>query len=127
VLDDGSHVMQHIVTTFGFLYPRTANDGVYLVEDLHTAYWDEYGGGVKREGSFIELCKELIDELNADWSRGVLPPTEFTRSTLSMHFYDSMAIFERGRHLPKSAPQIPPESSGIVRSFLHEAKSKLVS
>jgi hypothetical protein len=57
-----------------------------MVEDLHTAYWDEYGGGVGREGSFIELCKRLIDELNADWSRDALPPTEFTRSTLSMHF-----------------------------------------
>ena len=49
----------------------------------------------------MELCKQLIDELNADWSRGELPPTEFTRSTLSMHFYDSIVAFERGRHLEK--------------------------
>ena len=97
VLDDGSHRMSDVVATFKFLYPRTASDGVYIVEDLHTAYWDEFGGGVKREGTFIELSKTLIDELNADWSRGELAPTEFTRSTLSMHFYDSMAVFERGR------------------------------
>jgi len=101
VLDDGSHRMSDVVETFRYLYPRTAADGVYLVEDLHTAYWDEYGGGVGREGSFIELSKQLIDELNADWTRDKLPPTEFTRSTLSMHFYDSMVAFERGRHLPK--------------------------
>ena len=98
VLDDGSHQMAHVVETFRFLYPRTARDGVYMVEDLHTAYWDEYGGGLGREGSFIELCKRLIDELNADWTRGQLPPTDFTRSTLSMHFYDSIAVFERGTH-----------------------------
>ena len=101
VLDDGSHRMIDVVTTFKYLYQRTAPDGVYMVEDLHTAYWDEYGGGVGREGSFIELCKNLIDELNADWSREQLPPTDFTRSTLSMHFYDSIVAFERGRHLPK--------------------------
>ena len=106
VLDDGSHIMSDVVTTFQYLYPRTAADGVYAVEDLHTAYWDDYGGGLRREGTFIELCKHLIDELNADWSRNALPPTEFTRSTLAMHFYDSMAFFERGRHLEKSAPQI---------------------
>jgi hypothetical protein len=34
--------------------------------------------------------KNLIDELNADHSRGALPATEFTRTTLSMHFYDSI-------------------------------------
>jgi hypothetical protein len=101
VLDDGSHRMSDVVETFRYLYQRTAPDGVYMVEDLHTAYWDEYGGGVGREGSFIELCKGLIDELNADWSREALPPTEFTRSTLSMHFYDSIVAFERGRHLAK--------------------------
>ncbi len=101
VLDDGSHRMSDLVDTFRFLYDKTAKDGVYMVEDLHTAYWDEYGGGVGRQGSFIELCKTLIDELNADWSRGALEPSEFTRATLSMHFYDSIVAFERGRHLPK--------------------------
>ena len=107
VLDDGSHIMAHVCASFGYLYPRTAPDGVYLVEDLHTAYWDEYGGGVGRAGSFVELCKALIDELNADWSRGVLTATAFTRSTQSMHFYDSIAVFERGRTLDKSAPMFP--------------------
>lgn len=97
VLDDGSHRMSDVAETFRFLYPRTAADGVYIVEDLHTAYWSEFGGGLKREGTFIEIAKGLVDELNADWSRGALPPTEFTRSTLSMHFYDSMVVFERGK------------------------------
>jgi hypothetical protein len=108
VLDDGSHEMQHIVASFGVLYPLTAPDGIYMVEDLHTAYWDEYGGGLGRTGSFMELCKTLLDELNTDWSRGALKQTEFTRSTQSMHFYDSIAVFERGRTLEKFAPMIPP-------------------
>ena len=106
VLDDGSHVMRHIAASFRHLYPRMDPAGVYMVEDLHTAYLPQYGGGLRQEGSFIELCKALVDELNADWTKGALPPTDFTRSTLSMHFYDSLVAFERGRHLKKSAPQI---------------------
>ena len=105
VLDDGSHVMEDIAASFKHLYPKTSPSGVYMVEDLHTAYWDEYGGGVRRGGSFIELSKALIDELNADHSRGEITPTEFTNTTLSMHFYDSIVVFERGRHLHKHAPQ----------------------
>jgi SAM-dependent methyltransferase len=117
VLDDGSHIMSDVVEIFRFLYPRTANNGVYLVEDLHTAYWDEFGGGVRREGTFIELCKTLIDELNADWSRDKLPPTDFTRSTLSMHFYDSIVAFERGRHLAKNDVRVSGRQN-LIKSIL---------
>jgi SAM-dependent methyltransferase len=106
ILDDGSHIMQHIAASFRHLYPHMSPTGVYVVEDLHTAYWPEYEGGLGRAGSFIEVCKTLIDELNADHTRSALPPTEFTRSTISVHFYDSVVVFERGRHLGKHAPQI---------------------
>ncbi|MCW8086204.1 class I SAM-dependent methyltransferase [Sabulicella glaciei] len=108
VLDDGSHRQSDIATSFGFLYPRMARDGVYMVEDLHTAYWPEYGGGLRNPASFLETCKHLVDELNAVWTKGALPPTEFTHTTLSMHFYDSIVAFERGATPPRVGPQIPP-------------------
>ena len=58
---------------------------------------------MRSEGTFIETAKGLIDELNADHVHsGAMAPTEFTRSTLSMHFYDSVCVFERGRNLAKS-------------------------
>ena len=108
VLDDGSHIMPDVVTSFTHLYPRTAADGIYMVEDLHTAYWDEFEGGLRGQGSFIELCKDLLDELNAEWSRDALPATDFTKSTQSMHFYDSIVVFERGRTTLKESLIIPP-------------------
>jgi len=106
VLDDGSHIMADVTASFRYLYPRTSPTGLYMVEDIHTAYWNEYGGGLGHQGSFIELSKSLIDELNADHARNQLPVTDFTKSTLSMHFYDSVIVFERGRHLKKHAPLI---------------------
>ena len=121
VLDDGSHVMSHISATFAWLYPRVSPTGVYLVEDLHTAYWDEYEGGYKREGSFIELCKGLIDELNADHARGQLAPGEFTKSTLSMHFYDSVVVFERGRHTAKLAPKTGRPETPVRRGLFRRS------
>jgi hypothetical protein len=106
VLDDGSHVMADILASFNFLYPRTERRGIYMVEDLHTAYWEEYGGGLSREGTFIEKCKALVDELNADHSRGSVPASDFSQTTLSMHFYDSVVVFERGTYGEKHAPEI---------------------
>jgi hypothetical protein len=106
VIDDGSHNAKHVSASFDFLYPRMSKNGVYLVEDLHTAYWSEYGGGLKHQDSFIERCKSLIDELNAVHTRGAVLPSEFSQTTISIHLYDSVAVFERGRHIKKHEENI---------------------
>jgi hypothetical protein len=96
VIDDGSHEMQHISKTFNFLYPKVSKNGLYIIEDLHTAYFDEFGGGLNNENSFINISKNLIDQLNADHSRGEVEPNLFTRTTFGISFYDSVIVFERG-------------------------------
>lgn len=110
VIDDGSHVMSHIMASFAALYASVPKNGVYLVEDLHTAYWPEYEGGLNNAGTFIEFAKGLIDELNYDHIPEGVTPTQFGRTTLSMHFYDSVAVFEKGVHTRKWAPRVGDES-----------------
>jgi hypothetical protein len=110
VIDDGCHMMSAVNASFSVLYPAVSRNGMYLVEDLHTAYWSEYDGGLHRPTTFIERCKGLIDELNADHSRKALQPTEFTRTTHSMHFYDSVVVFEKGRHTRKMSHKIGSKS-----------------
>lgn len=124
VLDDGSHIMSHVVATFRYLYPRIDRAGVYMVEDLHTAYWaDGFEGGLKKPGTFIELCKDLIDELNAEHTKGALEPTAFTKSTLSMHFYDSIVAFEKGPHAKpfNAVTGQDPFAIGVVKSVARAA------
>jgi hypothetical protein len=103
VLDDGSHKMSDITSTFSFMYDKLPKNGIYAVEDLHTAYWEEYEGGLRRKGTFIEYCKDLIDELNAFGTKGQLKPTKFTQETSSIHFYDSVIVFERSPHTRRTA------------------------
>lgn len=98
VVDDGSHVMRHIQKSFSFLYSKMPKTGVYLVEDLHFAYNEKFGGGFRRPDSFIEIAKGLIDQLHARDTNGALAPDQFTRDTVGIHFYDSVIVFERGRH-----------------------------
>lgn len=99
VLDDGSHRASHMVGTFRCLYPQISPTGVYMVEDLHAAYVERYEGGYKRAGSFIEFCKDMIDDIHVRYSHKI-PPLGYSPITLSMHVYDSIAVFERGRHSP---------------------------
>ncbi|MBP0464533.1 class I SAM-dependent methyltransferase [Roseomonas sp. PWR1] len=95
VLDDGSHRMEHLRASFELLYPRLAPDGLYLLEDLHTCYWPEYGGGLRAAGSFMEFVKDKLDELNAAHARGAVAITDFTAATQAICVYDSIVAFER--------------------------------
>lgn len=93
VVDDGSHRAADIRASFSALYPAVSESGVYVVEDLHTAYWDEFG-----PESFIDTCRGMLDGLNAHHIRNHPGVKSFTLSTQSMHFYDSMVVFEKGQH-----------------------------
>lgn len=95
VLDDGSHIMSHISATFDYLYYNMNSESTYMVEDLHCSYWNEFQGGFRLDGTFIEFAKKKVDEINAPHSRGVQDITEFTKTTQSIHFYDSIIVFEK--------------------------------
>jgi hypothetical protein len=104
VLDDGSHMNHHMIRSFELLYELVHPRGVYMVEDTHTCYWDEYGGGLRRPDSFIEYAKAKIDDINAVHSRDTLPVSTFTRSTDCIAIYDSVVVFEKR---PQGARQAP--------------------
>jgi hypothetical protein len=96
VIDDGSHLQHHVNRTFDFLYPLVAKNGVYLVEDLHASYCQLHGGGLGRRGSFIDFAKSYVDKIHADYIQGASIGTPAGDRTTSIHFYDSLAVFEVG-------------------------------
>ena len=97
LIDDGGHTMGQQIATFEELFPRIDANGVYLCEDMHTSYWPDWGGGHRKQGTFVEYTKRLIDQLNA-W-HSMEPKTfavdDFSRSAYSMHFYDSVLAIEK--------------------------------
>ena len=103
ILDDGSHMMPHMIASFELMYNRVQSNGIYIVEDTCTCYWDEYGGGLGRKDSFMEFVKHKLDEINAVHTREALPVSEFTRSTDCIACYDSVVVFERRRQALRQA------------------------
>ncbi|MDK2124344.1 class I SAM-dependent methyltransferase [Parachitinimonas caeni] len=97
VLDDGGHTMSQQIVSFEELYPHVKQDGLYLCEDLHTSYYQEFGGGYRSPYTFIEYAKRFIDDLHGWYSRdpNSFYPTQITRSAFGLHFYDSMLVIEK--------------------------------
>jgi hypothetical protein len=107
LIDDGGHQFHQQINTLEELYPTINPDGVYICEDTHTSYMKRYHGGYKKEETFIEYSKALIDKINAWWnndeeSKDKLVVDNFTRTTDSLHFYDSVLVIEKKiRQRPK--------------------------
>ncbi len=103
IIDDGSHVNEHIITSFHALFPRLAEGGVYAIEDLNTSYWPEYGGEwaiLDNDFTAAAMLKSLVDGLH--YSK--IPnykPTEFDGHVVSIHFYHSIAFVIKGENKPR--------------------------
>ena len=64
ILDDGSHMNSHIIFSFLNLIDSLKSEGVYIVEDSCTSYWEEYEGGFRKSGTAIEFFKNMVDDVN---------------------------------------------------------------
>lgn len=111
VIDDGGHRMGQMIASFEAIYPAMPVPGVYLVEDTHTCFWggefDDRADGKTFLDYAAERCRDLhgwsrsrgaFDRLGQPPSaRGGEAPqvSEFCRRTGSIHFYDSVVVFER--------------------------------
>lgn len=97
VLDDGSHDSIHIRASLDVLFPYLAEGGVYMIEDLHAAYWPEFSGGYGRASSFMESAKTLIDDLH-HWHHHRGQKIAATRDALTgLHIYDSIVVLDKAR------------------------------
>lgn len=101
ILDDGSHVADHQLASFKTLWPLLKTGGVYVIEDLHTAYWPgEWAGGYRRRHTAIETVKQLIDEMHGWWHD---QPEKISRKLElgAIHIYESIVFIEK---VEKTAP-----------------------
>jgi hypothetical protein len=96
VLDDGSHIAGHQHVSFQTLFPLLNEGGVYLCEDLHTSYWrDGFEGGYQKRGAFIEVAKQIIDDIHADFHNRPQSLSGANRSIHGLHFYNSIVAIDK--------------------------------
>jgi hypothetical protein len=114
VIEDGSHTSRDIITTFARFFPKLRPGGLYVAEDLHCCYWEEWGGGLSSPYSGIEYFKALCDCLNSrHWYRSdttqadyinkigrhhcITISNELLDSIRSIEFYDSLCVIRKAQ------------------------------
>ena len=67
VIDDGSHKKDDIIKAFSHYFHHIRPGGIYICEDLHAAYWPDFGGSLpNKKDNAIEFFKEIIDLINIE-------------------------------------------------------------
>jgi hypothetical protein len=61
VIDDGGHTMEQHDVSLTTLWKHVKPGGIYVIEDMHTAYWKKFGGG--GDDSTMERLKRQLDTL----------------------------------------------------------------
>jgi len=97
VIDDGSHVSDHVVRSFQALFPRLRPNGIYVVEDTQTSYWAEYGGGMRHTQNSMSFFKALADGLNyQEYRLEDYQPTYFDRNIVEISFFHNLVFIRKG-------------------------------
>ena len=93
IIEDGAHTSSDIVKAFARYFPALKPGGLFVAEDLHCSYWQEYEGGIFHPYSSITFFKYLADIVNHEHWGGVKSRVEliagFNRS-LNINFDESL-------------------------------------
>ena len=98
--------MDDVIDTFEHLYPLMSGNGVYAVEDLHTGFLEEYGGGSDSPRNFLRYAHEGVMQMNRHWARTPSEQNPVFDNTRSIAFYDSLVFFEKGSPRTLVADQV---------------------
>lgn len=121
IIDDGGHTMNQQITSFKTLFPLLKDNGIYVIEDLHTSYWPAFFDG---NGNTVKMLKGLVDKLHW-WAKRSDRASYFFRiknklkrlwpdlfqgasagdsgdyfadNVASIHFYDSLCFIYKGQN-----------------------------
>ncbi|MHB8190849.1 MAG: glycosyltransferase family 2 protein [Ferrimicrobium sp.] len=83
IVDDGSHRSSDVIHAFANYFSALRDGGIYIIEDLHCSYWQEFEGGIRYPYSSIAFFRELVDIVNQEhWG-------------LDLERMDALATFEK--------------------------------
>lgn len=100
IIDDGSHVSKHIISSFEYLFSYLNNDGLYVIEDLQTSYIPRYGGSrirLNKKNTSMNFFKKLSDSVNYEhYNRPFYKKNKFDGMVNSVNFYQNIIFIRKG-------------------------------
>lgn len=124
IIDDGSHMNSHVLSSFACLFPLLKTGGIYAVEDIQTSYWKKVFGGssidLDNKNTSMGFFKSLSDGLNyKEFENPDYVPTYFDRNITSIQFYHNQVFIYKNPNVE--------ESNVVINNRLPDAYSSYVA
>lgn len=111
MIDDGGHQMQQQVTTLESAFPFLNDGGIYVTEDTHTSYWDQWGGSFRGATTFMNYAKGLTDLVNRQhFDKSNIENWKPYEDLYGVSFYNSMVVIEKRKVPPFEIVESNPET-----------------
>ncbi len=98
IIDDGGHTVNQQITSAEVLFPLLDDGGVYLIEDVHTSYWDDYQDA--GQTTLLDWARDRLDDLNAHHFSEERELSEWQLHLRSVHVHDSVLVLEKDVSYP---------------------------
>ncbi|MEO7905986.1 MAG: class I SAM-dependent methyltransferase [Saprospiraceae bacterium] len=102
IIDDGSHMNEHVIESFKVLFPKLMEGGIYAIEDTQTSYWKDFGGdseNLDNPSTMMNYFKSLTDSLNnKEFIKPGYQQNYFDKTIVSMHFYHNLIFIYKGKN-----------------------------
>jgi hypothetical protein len=100
IIDDGSHVNEHVLVSFELLFKHVKEGGYYVIEDTQTSYWPDFGGTSRNfedKNTIMGYFKSLADGLNyQEYVIEGYQPSFTDMNITAVHFYHNMIFIRNG-------------------------------
>lgn len=125
IIDDGSHVNEHVIKSFNILFPALNDGGIYVVEDTFSSYlpsiddkwlksaseitganwWRKVGGSldINAPHTTINFLKSLVNCLNhQEFLQPGYSPSYLDKHIVAIHFYHNLVMVQKGNNNEES-------------------------
>jgi hypothetical protein len=99
VIDDGGHQGDAQRTSFNVLFPQLSDGSIYVIEDLHAAFWGWGGNLVPTLHAIADGAMDRgvssFGDLRHDHVGGLEKLSPIEQNTQAVHFYPSIMFVEK--------------------------------
>jgi hypothetical protein len=98
VIDDGSHVPAQVIASFNVLFPLLADGGLYVIEDVQSTFWPDFGGSPDG-GATMGLARAMLEHLNHAEIQVGQPKrqvSDLVKSIRSFRAWHNVFVVEKG-------------------------------
>ena len=112
VIDDGDHRSPSMKSSLKSLWPHLANNGTYIIEDVHGVFWQP---SERWDTSIFQKISDELYGLNHFGSHGHATPTEISKNLFAISSYWSIFVLEKREDI--KPPYCLSSQNGMVNTI----------